>query len=79
MVKDYEDRISNDCTEEKNDNRLLKTKDVVNEYPILTQYALAKAVQDKKLTYTKVGNTNYFCVQDIENFINSGKKENSDF
>lgn len=57
-----------------NDNRLLKTKDVIKEYPLLTQYTISKAVQDGNLIYTKVGNTNYFRVQDIENFINSGKK-----
>ncbi|MBO5096480.1 MAG: hypothetical protein J6B98_06365 [Bacilli bacterium] len=69
MIKNYDDKI---------DNRLLKTKDVTKEYPLLTQYSLAKAVQDKKLCYTKVGNTNYFRVQDIENFINSGKQGTSD-
>lgn len=68
----------NTHTEEKVDNRLLKTKDVIHEYPILTLYSLNKAVQDKKIPYTKVGNTNYFRVNDIEKFINSGKKDVSD-
>jgi hypothetical protein len=42
---------------------------------MLTKYSIAKAVEDKKLIYTKVGNTNYFKVADIETFINSGRKE----
>lgn len=45
---------------------------------MLTKYSIAKAVEDKRLIYTKVGNTNYFKVQDIEDFINSGKKDVSD-
>lgn len=78
MVKDYEENIKLQNSDNKNDNRLIKTKDVIKEYPLLTQYSLAKAVQDKKLCYTKVGNTNYFRVQDIENFISSGRKDVSD-
>lgn len=41
---------------------------------MLTKYSLAKAVEEDKLIYTKVGNTNYFKICDIEEFINSGKK-----
>lgn len=74
LVKDYEDSLVLQNSDDKRDNRLLKTKDVTKEYPLLTQYSLARAVQNKKLCYTKVGNTNYFRVQDIEDFINSGKK-----
>ncbi len=62
-------------TVDTSDNRLLKTKDVIHEYPVLTQYSLAKAVQEKKLSYTKIGNTNYFRAKDIEEFINLGKKD----
>lgn len=75
MIKDYEENLQLQNSDDKSDNRLIKTKDVIKEYPFLTQYSLAKAVQDKKLCYTKVGNTNYFRVQDIENFISSGRKD----
>lgn len=76
LIKDYESNITSEkVIEDKPDNRLLKTKDVILEYPILTLYSLSKAVNDNKISYTKVGNTNYFRVQDIETFINSGKKD----
>lgn len=76
MIKEYEDNLNtNDC--EKNDNRLLKTKDAIKEFPMLTKYTLAKAVADGKLTYIKVGNTNYFRVQDLEDFLESGRKDNN--
>lgn len=75
LVKEYEENLLIKKDVPIEDNRLLKTKDVINQYPILTQYTITKAVQDKKLVYTKVGNTNYFRVKDIEDFINSGKKE----
>lgn len=74
LVKEYEDNIISENNTTSIDNRLLKTKDAIKEFPLLTQYTIAKAVQDGKLSFTKVGNTNYFRVQDIENFINSGRK-----
>lgn len=77
-MKEYEENIISKNNIIQCDNRLLKTKDVIKEYPILTQYTLSKAVQDGVLSFTKVGNTNYFKVQDIEKFINSGKKETND-
>lgn len=62
----------------KKEHKLIKTKDVVKEYPILTLYALDKAVKENKLSYTRVGNTNYFDVEDIEAFITSGKRNGDD-
>lgn len=44
---------------------------------MLTKYTLAKAVADGKLSYIKVGNTNYFRVQDLEAFLESGRKDNN--
>lgn len=60
------------------EQRLIKTKDVVKEYPILSLYALDKAVKDKRLSYIKVGNTNYFDASDIESFIMSNKRNGDD-
>lgn len=44
---------------------------------MLTKYTLAKAVADGKLNYIKVGNTNYFKVQDLKAFLESGRKDNN--
>ena len=68
----------NENTNTDKSGRLLKTKDVIKEYPYLTIYALDKAVKDKKLPVTKIGNTNYFNTDDIEAFINIGKKDIND-
>lgn len=43
-------------------------------YPILTTYSVNKAVNEKKLTTTLLGNTRYYRKKDIENFIESNKK-----
>lgn len=45
---------------------------------MLSKYSLKKAVDDKKISYIKVGNTNYFNAKDIEDFINLGKIDNGD-
>lgn len=41
---------------------------------MLTKYTLSKAVLDGKLTYIKIGNTNYFRVQDLERFLEQGRR-----
>lgn len=70
--------MNNSQKDGKKQHRLIKTKDVVKEYPILTLYALDKAVKEEKIPYTRVGNTNYFDVDDIESFITSGKRNGDD-
>lgn len=80
LIKKYEENnntIDNKSIDKK-EQRLIKTKDVVKEYPILSLYAIDKAVKDKKLSYVKVGNTNYFDVNDIESFIMSDKRNGDD-
>lgn len=78
LIKQYENNLNIENTNTDKSGRLLKTKDVIKEYPYLTIYALDKAVKDKKLPVTKIGNTNYFNTDDIEAFINIGKKDIND-
>ena len=78
LIKQYENNLNIENTNTDKSSRLLKTKDVIKEYPYLTIYALDKAVKDKKLSVTKIGNTNYFNTDDIEGFINIGKKDIND-
>ena len=70
MIKQYENNFKKDV-EVQEERKLYKTKDAVKQYPVLTIYALEKAVREKKLSYTKIGNTNYFYSTDLENFIDS--------
>lgn len=42
---------------------------------MLTIYTINKAVNEKKLTSTQLGKTRYYRKKDIENFLNSNKKE----
>ena len=75
LIKQYENNLNVENTTNDKKGRLLKTKDVIKEYPYLTIYALDKAIKEKKLCFTKIGNTNYFNTDDIEVFINIGKKD----
>jgi len=69
LIKQYEDnyKLDNQVKEQK---ILYKTKEVCKKYPALTPYILDKAVKEKKLSYVKIGNTNYFNSMEIENFLN---------
>lgn len=44
-------------------------------YPVLTTYSINKAVKEKKLTYTQIGNARYFKKKDIENYFEENRKE----
>lgn len=44
-------------------------------YPILTTYTINKAVNEKKLTATKIGKTRYYKKQDIEDYLSSNKQD----
>ena len=62
----------------KKQHRLIKAKEVIKEYPMLTNYSIDKAVKEKKLPYTRVGNANYYDVLDIESFLMSHKRNDED-
>lgn len=72
LITEYGKNI-NGNQEEKKEQKLYKTKDAVKRYPILTVYSLEKAVREKKIEVTKIGNANYYSSIDLENFIESQK------
>jgi hypothetical protein len=72
LITEYEKNINNN-QEVKKEQKLYKTKDAVKRYPFLTVYSLEKAVREKKIEVTKIGNTNYYSSTDLENFIESQK------
>ena len=59
LITEYEQNIKN-ANVEKKEQKLYRTKDVVKKYPFLTTYSLEKAVREKKLQVTKIGNANYY-------------------
>jgi len=65
LLKKYEETmIENNSTA-----KLLKTKQVLDAYPILTQYGLEQAVRENKIPVIKRGKLNYYDSNDIENYI----------
>lgn len=72
LINEYEKNKSSNLEVNK-EQKLYKTKDAVKRYPVLTVYALEKAVREKRISVTKIGNTNYYNSEDLENFINSQK------
>lgn len=69
LLKKYEQTM----TETNSTGKLLKTKQVLEQYPLLTQYGLDQAVREKKLPVIKRGKLNFFDSRDIENYIQSQK------
>ncbi len=69
LLKKYEETmIENNSTA-----KLLKTKQVLDAYPILTQYGLEQAVRENKIPVIKRGKLNYYDSNDIENYIKNQK------
>ena len=58
---------------------LLKTKEVLNRYPAISNYGLNEAIKNGFIPVVKIGKLNYFDVKDIERYPASNKiivKEN---
>ena len=69
LLKKYEQTLSNNS----GTGKLLKTKQVLEQYPLLTQYGLEQAVKNKKLPVIKRGKLNFFDSKDIEIYIQNQK------
>ena len=69
LLKKYEKTLSNN----NGSLNLLKTKQVLEQYPILTQYGLEQAVRENKIPVIKRGKLNFFDSQDIEDYIQNQK------
>ena len=69
LLKKYEETM----VENNSTSKLLKTKQVLDSYPILTQYGLEQAVRENKLPVVKRGKLNYYDTKDIEEYIKNQK------
>ncbi len=74
LIKKYEQSL----VENNSTGKLLKTKQVLEQYPILTQYGLDQAVRENKIPVIKRGKLNFFDSRDIENYIQSQKVDNKE-
>ncbi len=52
---------------------LLKTKEVLNRYPAITNYGLNEAIKNGFIPVVKIGKLNYFDIKDIEKYLASNK------
>ncbi len=73
LLKKYEQNIA----ENSNNGKLLKTKQVLEQYPLLTQYGLEQAVKDNKIPVIKRGKLNFYDSRDIELYIQNQKTNGS--
>ena len=48
---------------------LLKTKEVLNRYPAISNYGLNEAIKNGFIPVVKIGKLNYFDVKDIEKYL----------
>ncbi|HIS87148.1 MAG TPA: hypothetical protein IAB49_03330 [Candidatus Caccenecus avistercoris] len=74
LLKKYE--LSN--AKSKNERNLLKTKEVLEQYPLLTQYGLEQAIKEEKIPVIKRGRLNFYDSRDIEKYIDNQKTTGSD-
>lgn len=71
LLKKYEqESLKNNST-----GKLLKTKQVLELYPLLTQYGLEQAVREEKIPVIKRGRLNFYDTKDIENYIQNQKSD----
>lgn len=69
LLKKYEQTmIDNNST-----GKLIKTKQVLELYPLLTQYGLEQAVKEQKIPVIKRGKLNFYDTRDIEEYIQNQK------
>ena len=73
IIKKYQEQNNIEIS----NNTLLKTKEVVEKYPILTNYGLNEAVRRGLIPVIKRGKLNFFDSKDIEKYIDELKENNS--
>lgn len=73
LLKKYEQSVA----ENSSNGKLLKTKQVLEQYPLLTQYGLEQAVKEDKIPVIKRGKLNFYDSRDIEAYIQNQKTNGS--
>lgn len=76
LIKNYEEHLSIDAAKEDKE-QLYGINEITKIYPKLSKYILTKAINEKILPVTWIGNERHFYISDIENFLQTSTKRSN--
>lgn len=77
LIKSYENNLELDTVKESK-KELYSINEIIEIYPKLSKYIITKAINEKLLPVTWIGNERHFYISDIDNFLqaSTNKKNN---
>lgn len=77
LIKSYENNLELDTVKESK-KELYSINEIMEIYPKLSKYIITKAINEKMLPVTWIGNERHFYISDIDNFLqaSTNKKNN---
>lgn len=77
LIKSYENNLELDIVKESK-KELYSINEIMEIYPKLSKYIITKAINEKLLPVTWIGNERHFYISDIDNFLqaSTNKKNN---
>ena len=77
LIKSYENNLELDTVKESK-KELYSINEIMEIYPKLSKYIITKAINEKLLPVTWIGNERHFYISDIDNFLqaSTSKKNN---
>ena len=77
LIKSYENNLELDTVKESK-KELYNINEIMEIYPKLSKYIITKAINEKLLPVTWIGNESHFYISDIDNFLqaSTNKKNN---
>lgn len=77
LIKSYENNLELDTVKESK-KELYNINEIMEIYPKLSKYIITKAINEKLLPVTWIGNERHFYISDIDNFLqaSTNKKNN---
>ena len=77
LIKSYENNLELDTVKESK-KELYSINEIMEIYPKLSKYIITKAINEKLLPVTWIGNERHFYISDVDNFLqaSTNKKNN---
>lgn len=77
LIKSYENNLELDTVKESK-KELYSINEIMAIYPKLSKYIITKAINEKLLPVTWIGNERHFYISDVDNFLqaSTNKKNN---
>ncbi len=77
LIKSYENNLELDTIKESK-KELYSINEIMEIYPKLSKYIITKAINEKLLPVTWIGNERHFYISDVDNFLqaSTNKKNN---